>query len=125
VIRTKYSSFNFGLILLGVLVALADAWLAAMTSAFGADPVHDMKTGAIMLMLVASMVLIPASLITMRWPTIGAAMSSVIAVLCAACILLSPVAILFLILAAVEAVIANTVKNRSEEPSGGLTIRPS
>ena len=78
-----------------------------------------------MMMLVASLALLPASLITFRWPTIGTAISCIIAVLCAACILFSTVAILFLIAAVVEGVIANTVKNRSEEPSGELTIRPS
>lgn len=123
-ITTKYSPVTAGLVLLGVLLAVADAWVAEMTTAFGTDPVHGFKTGAIMVMLVASMALLPVSLITLRWPTLGAAASWIIAVLCAACLPVTTIAIPFLILAVLEALIAMTIKSRSEETSTGLTIRP-
>lgn len=123
-VTTRYSPINFGLVLLGVLLAFADAWIAEMTTAFGADPVHDFKSGAIMVMLIASIAILPVSLITLRWPTLSGVAAWIIAVLCAACVPFTSVAILFLILAVVEAMIATTVKNRSEEMSADLTIRP-
>ena len=124
-VTTKYSPINIGLVLLGVLLAVANAWVAEMTTAFGADPVHDLKSGAVMVMLIASMALLPVSLITLRWPTASAAASWFIAAVCGACVLFTSLAILFLIIAVVEALIAVTVKSRSEDTLGGLTIRPS
>ena len=93
-----------------------------MTTAFGADPVHDLKTAAVMSMLYASLALVPASLITLRWPIIGAAISGMIALFCAICILASSVAVLFLVLAIAESAIATAVKHQSEKPAGGLSI---
>jgi hypothetical protein len=114
---------NIGLALLGVLLAVADAWLAAMTGGFGADPVHDVKGGAVMVMLMASMTLLPASLITLRWPSVSTPTCWIIAGVCGVSFLFTSVAILFGILAVLEALIATTVKTRSEESSVVLTIR--
>ncbi|MGB9147019.1 MAG: hypothetical protein WCC14_14425 [Acidobacteriaceae bacterium] len=124
-VTTKYSPINVGLVLLGLLLAVVNAWVAEMTTAFGADPVHGFKTGAIMVMLIASMALAPVSLITFRWPTPSVVASWTVALLCVACLPFTSVAILFLIIAVLEALIAMTVKSRSEETSGALTIRPS
>jgi len=93
-----------------------------MTTAFGADPVHDVKSGAIMAMLYVSFALIPASLLTFRWPSLGVAVSAIVAIYCAACIFFSELAILFLIMAASEAAIAHVVGIRSKESQGSLTI---
>jgi hypothetical protein len=112
---TRYSAGNFALLLFGTVVALGDAWAAGMTMAFGADPVHDMRSGAVMIVLWASLALIPASLIAFRWPVVGAILSWSLAALCGLCVWSSPVILLFLILAVVEGLIATNIASRSEE----------
>ncbi len=112
---TRYNAGNFTLLLTGIVVALGDAWLAVMTMAFGADPVHDARSGAVMIVLWASLALIPASLITFRWPKVGAILSWCLAGLCGLCVWASSVILLFLILAVVEGVIATNIASRSEE----------
>ena len=113
-VRTKYCPRNVTLLLIGVVVALADGWLAVMTAGFGADPVHDWRSGAFMVVLCASLVVLPACLITFRWPTLGATVSWGVAALCCLSIWSSPAVILFLILAAVEGLIATNIASRSE-----------
>ena len=122
-VTTKYSPINISLLLLGVLLAVVDAWLAAMTSAFGTDPVHNVRSGAIVVMLIASATLLPVSLVTVWWPTLGAGISWVIAVLCAACVLFSSAAILFLILAVVEA-LNRDYRQESQRRTLRMTANP-
>jgi hypothetical protein len=117
VITTKYCPGNVALLLIGIVVALADGWLASMTSGFGADPVHDLRSGAIMVALVASLALLPACLITVRWPSLGANMSWSVAVLCCLSVWASSAVILFLILAVIEALIATNIASRSQRTS--------
>ena len=54
-IKTKYCPGNVALLLIGIVVALADGWLAAMTAAFGADPVHDLRSGTVTVVLGGSL----------------------------------------------------------------------
>lgn len=113
-VTTKYCTANFVLLLIGIVVALADGWFAVMTAGFGADPVHDLKSGAVAVVLVASLVLLPACLITLRWPSLGANISWSVAALCFLSVWVSRVAILFLIFATIEGLIATSIASRSE-----------
>ena len=113
-IKTKYCPGNVALLLIGIVVALADGWLAAMTAAFGADPVHDLRSGTVTLVLGGSLALIPASLITLRWPKLGAIISWSVVALCCLSVWASSVVILFLILAAVEGLNSTNIASRSE-----------
>ena len=113
-LTTKYTSGSFSLLLMGIAVALGAGWLSMMTMAFGADPVHDPRTGAVMVVLCVSFALIPASLITFKWPRIGAILSWSIVVLCCISLWASRAVFLVLIPAAIEGLIANTVAARSE-----------
>lgn len=114
-VTTKYCPGNVALLLVAIVVALADGWLAAMTAGFGADPVHDLKSGAFMVVLWASLALLPASLITLIWPRVGAIISWSVVTLCCLSFWASPAVILFLILAAIEGLIATSVALRSEK----------
>ena len=116
-VTTRYCTANSVLLLIGIVVALADGWLAVMTAGFGANPVHDLKSGAVMGVLVASLVLLPACLITARWPSLGANISWSVVALCLLSVWASPVVILFLILAAIEGLIATSIVSRSEGTS--------
>ncbi len=114
-VTTRYSSGNVTLLLIGTLVAFADGWVSMMTMAFGADPVRNLKSGAVMVVLWASLVLVPASLVvTLRWPKPGAIISWSVVALSCLCIWGSPVILLFLILAAIEGLIAANIASRSE-----------
>jgi len=115
VITTKYSPRNIALLLVGIAVALADGWVAAMTAGLGAEPVHDMRSGAIMAVLGASLLIVPAWLITLRWPSVAANIAWGVAALCCLSVWATPLVLLFLILAVVEGLIAANVASRSEE----------
>jgi hypothetical protein len=115
VVVTKYSTANFVLLLTGIGVALADVWLAVMTAAFGADPVHDLSSGTVIAVLFGSLVLLPASLITLKWPRLGANISWSVVALCCVSFWASSVVILFLILAAIEGLIATRIAGRGEK----------
>jgi hypothetical protein len=114
VVTTKYCPANVALLLLGVVVALADVWLAVMTLAFGADPVHDLRSGMIAVVLWASMTTLAACLITLKLPNLGAIVSWSVVALCRLSVWASSVVILFMILAAVEGAIAVKIASRSE-----------
>jgi hypothetical protein len=114
VVTTKYYPLNLVLLLVGIVVALVDAWLAVMTMGFGADPVHDLRSGAVMVVLWSSLGVAPACLIAFRWPKLSAIISFGIVGLSCLSVWASPVVVLFLILAAVEGLIANSVASRSE-----------
>src|SRR5260370_40514291 len=113
-VTTKYCAVNVALLVIGIAVALADGWLAVMTMAFGADPVHDLRSGMIAVVLWVSMVLLAACLITLKWPNLGAIISWSVVALCCVSAWASPLVILFLILAAVEGTIAVNIASRSE-----------
>ena len=120
---TKYSTGNVVLLLIGIGVALADVWLGVMTEAFGADLVRDMRSGTVIAVLRVSFVLLPASLITAKWPRLGATISWSLAVLCCVSLWASSVLTLFLILAASEGLIATIIARRSER-TPPITVIP-
>ena len=122
-VTTAYSPGNFALQLMGIVVALVAGWVSMMTMAFGADPVHDLRTGAVMVVLWASFVLVPASLIAFRWPKVGAIISWGIVVLCCVCLWASSAVFLVLIPAAIEGLIATAIASRSEGTSP-ITVVP-
>jgi hypothetical protein len=113
-VSTLYNGRNFALLVVGVGLALGGAWLAVMTMAFGADPVHDARSAVVVAALWASLALIPASLISFRWPNVSAILSWSISALCGLCAWASPVLLLFLIFALVEGFIASSVASRSK-----------
>jgi hypothetical protein len=116
-VTTKYCPVNVTSLLAGILISLLVGWLAVMTMAFGADPVHDFRSAVVMVALWASLALLPACLITFKWPTVGAIISwSVVGLSCLS-VWASPVVILFLIGAGIEGLIANGIASRSEGAS--------
>ncbi len=112
---TKHCPGNVALLLIAIVVALADGWLAMMTAGFGADPVHDLKSGTFIVVLWASLALLPACLITLIWPKVGAIISWSVVALCCLSFWASPAVILFLILAVIEGLIGTSIASRSEK----------
>jgi hypothetical protein len=87
-----------------------------MTMAFGADdPVHDLKSGVVMVALWTALLLVPASAITARWPKLGAIICWSIVALCFASVWASPAVLLVLIPAAFEGLIATAIASRSKK----------
>lgn len=113
-VTTKYSSVTFALLLAGIAVALLDGWLAAMTAGFGTDPVHDLKSGAFMVVLWASLAILAASIVTLRWAKLGAIISWSVVALCCLSVWASPAVLLFLVLAGVQGLITTNIAARSE-----------
>jgi Na+/melibiose symporter-like transporter len=111
----KYSSGNLFLLFIAIVVAFCGGWVSMMTMAFGADPVHDLKSGVVMVVLWIALVLIPASAVTARWPKLGAIICWSVVALCFASIWASGAVLLVLIPAAIEGLIATTIASRSEE----------
>ncbi len=114
-ITTKYCPGNVALLLIAIVVALADGWVAMMTAGFGTDPVHDVKSGVFMVVLWASLALLPACLITLIWPKVGAMISWSVVALCCLSFWASPAVIIFLILAAIEGLIGTGVASHSKK----------
>jgi hypothetical protein len=115
--RTKLSLPNVALLLLGIVISLIDAFLSVMTAGFGADPIHDLKSFAMQVVILASLALLPSSLIVFLWSRIGVVVSWSIVGLCSLCVPLGGAwaGILFLILAFVQSIIATAVDARSNE----------
>lgn len=122
-VTTRYGPGNIALLLAEIVVALSDGWVSVMTMAFGSDPVRNLKTGACMAVLWVSLALIPASLITLRWPRVGAIVSWSVVALCLLSVWASPLVLLFLTLATVEGLIATKIASRSEG-AFSLTVIP-
>jgi hypothetical protein len=122
-VRTTYSPGNSALLLMGIAVALGAGWVSMMTMAFGADPVHDLRTGAVMVALWSSFLLIPASLIAFKWAMVGAITSWGIVVFCCVCLWASPAVFLVFVPAAIEGLIATAIASRSEGPPP-ITVVP-
>ena len=123
-VTTRYSPGNVVLLLIGTVVALGDGWVSVMTMAFGADPVHDLRSGALMVVLWVSLVLVPVCLITtLRWPRLGAIMSWSVVALCCVLVWATSAVLLFLVPAAIVGLIATTIASRSERTLP-LTVIP-
>ncbi len=67
-----------------------------------------------MTVLWASLLLLPAWLITLKWPSIGAIISWSVVILCCLSFWASPVVFLFLTFAAIEGLISYKIASRSE-----------
>ena len=113
-VTTKYNPGNLALLIIGIMVALAGGWLPLMMLAFGAGHVHDLRSGILTADMWASLVLVPACLITFRWPKIGATISWTIAALCCVSAVWVSSALLDLIPATIEGLIATAVASRSQ-----------
>jgi hypothetical protein len=115
--RTKLSVPNVALLLLGVTVSLLDAFLSVMTAGFGADPVHDVKSAAMTVVILASLALLPSSLIAFWWSRIGVVVSWSIFRLCSLCVLIGGAwgGMVFLVLSFVQALITTSIDSRGEE----------
>ena len=70
-IRTRYVGVTIALLAFGALVCLATGFMAVMTAGFGADPVHDFKSAAVVCALLAALLSIPFYLAMFRWCAIG------------------------------------------------------
>src|SRR5271155_357598 len=70
-IRTRYVGSNIALLIIGAVVCLATGFMAVMTAGFGADPVHDFKSGAILCEILAALLSGPFYLVMFRWCGVG------------------------------------------------------
>jgi hypothetical protein len=70
-IKTRYVGSNIALLLVGAIVCLGTGFMAVMTAGFGADPVHDFKSAAILCDIFAALLSIPFYLVTFRWCGVG------------------------------------------------------
>jgi hypothetical protein len=86
---TRYSRTNTILLVAGILVGISTSILAAMTGAFGADPVHDFRSGGLIAYLFVAELTFPLSLIMLRWCGFGAKTMWAIVLCCLAIGLLS------------------------------------
>jgi len=71
VIYTRYTPATVGLLVLGGAVCGFNVFLAIMTAGFGADPVHDFKSGAIVACILLALTSLPIYLAMFRWAGIG------------------------------------------------------
>jgi hypothetical protein len=115
--RTKLSFPNIALLVLGVIISSVDAFLSAMTAGFGADPIHDVKSGAMVAVILVSLALLPSSIAAFWWSKIGAVTSWSIFGVCSVCVLLGGAwnGMVFMIIAFVQSLIATAVDSRSKE----------
>jgi hypothetical protein len=70
-IRTRYTATNAALLVVGTAVCLATGFMAQMTAGFGADPVHDFKSAAIVCDILAALMSVPFYLTMFRWCGVG------------------------------------------------------
>jgi hypothetical protein len=70
-IQTRYVGSNIALLLVGAVVCLATGFMAVMTAGFGAGPVHDFKSAAILCDILAALFSVPFYLATFRWCGVG------------------------------------------------------
>lgn len=68
---TRYSKSNIILLLAGFCVCILVAFLASMTAGFAADPVHDFKTLATVLLLYLAVLTVPIYGMMFRWSSLG------------------------------------------------------
>lgn len=123
---TRYTSTNIILLIAGALVCLFTVFLLIMTAGFGADPVHDFRSLAIVSFLCIGLLSIPAYLITMRWPKIGADAMWCVVVSCAVILAVGGVILHFLgltVLLLVEALICSAIKSGSEKAGTNVGAR--
>lgn len=108
---------NVALLLLGITVSLIDAFLAVMTAGFGADPVHDLQSAAMTVVILTSLALLPSSLIAFWRSKVYVVTSWSIFGLCTLCVLVGAWGgMAFLVLAFIQALVATTIDSRSDEP---------
>ncbi len=113
-LTAKYSAGNVVLLLLAAVVAFGCGWVSVMTMAFRADPVHDLRSGVVMVVLWLAFVLVPASAIAAKWTRLGATICwSAMALRCIS-VWASPAVLLVLIPAAMEGLITTAIASRSQ-----------
>jgi hypothetical protein len=120
---TRYSSINVVLLIAGALVCLFTVFLLIMTAGFGADPIHDYRSFAIVSLLCVGLLSVPAYLVTLRWPRIGSIAMWGIASCCLLIATAGGVIFHFLglmVLLLVEALICSAVKSGSERLGSAL-----
>jgi hypothetical protein len=70
-IQTRYVGSNIALLVVGAIVCLFIVFMAVMTAAFAADPVHDFKSGAIFCDILAALASVPFFLVMFKWCGVG------------------------------------------------------
>jgi hypothetical protein len=118
VTHTRYSSTNIILLIAGAVVCLFNTFLLIMTAGFGADPVRDYKSFAIVSLLCVGLLCVPSFLITLRWPRIGTLTMWGVASCCSLIAVVGGVIFHFLglvVLLLVEALICSAVNSGSEK----------
>jgi hypothetical protein len=120
---TRYSSTNIVLLIAGALVCLFTIFLLIMTAGFGADPVHDYRSFAIVSLLCVGLLCAPAYLLTLRWPKIGSLTMWGVALSCLLIAMAGGIIFHFLglsVLLLVEALICSAVNSESEKTKASL-----
>jgi len=116
--HTRYIGSNIALLAVGVLVCLLTTFFAVMTGGFGADPVHDFRSGAIMCDLLAADLSFPIYLTMFRWCGLGSVAMWCIAtlsfVICLVTGMFGPT-IAFAILLLLQAYICQRINAASEK----------
>jgi hypothetical protein len=69
--HTRYVGSTIALLFVGTLVCAFILFMGVMTAGFGADPVHDFRSGAILCDLLAALLSVPAFLAMFRWCGVG------------------------------------------------------
>jgi hypothetical protein len=68
---TRYSTANIVLMIAEALLCVFTSFLLIMTAGFGADPVHDFRSFAIVCMLCVGLLSCPSFLLAIRWSRLG------------------------------------------------------
>ncbi len=69
--HTRYVGSNIALLFVGTVVCAFILFMVVMTAGFGADPVHDFRSGAILCDLLAALLSVPIFLAMFRWCGVG------------------------------------------------------
>jgi DMSO/TMAO reductase YedYZ heme-binding membrane subunit len=115
---TRYSSVNIILLVAGALVCLFTNFLLIMTAGFGADPVHDYRSFAIVCLLCVGLLSAPSYLLTLRWSRIGSIAMWSVALSCSFIALAGGVILHFLglvVLLLVEGLICGAINSGSQD----------
>ena len=81
-IHTRYTPTNIVLLVLGVGLEGWILFMTIMTAGFGTDPIHDLRSGAIVVCLLLSLSSAGAFLAMFRWCNVGSTAMWAIAAAC-------------------------------------------
>jgi hypothetical protein len=116
-VRTRYNGTNIALLFASGVLCAFILFMTVMTAGFGADPVHDFKTGVIACTLYVSLLSVPSYLLMFGWSGIGSiAMWSVTALSFVLSLLagFSSPCLAFVVFLAIQSALLQAIHARSE-----------